>query len=105
MKRLKFAEFTSCENFRGYCGPILHGVKGMGKKCGLCFLFLGFFQYWLLNKLMYRERLKLNKISRFGTFFPSISSLFFPLVSSSSSIFFFIKIILSVDLENSTRSI
>ena len=61
----------------------------MGKKCGLCFLFLGFFQYWLLNKLMYRERLRLNKISHFGTFFPSISSLFFPLVSSSSSIFFF----------------
>ena len=82
----------------------------MGKKCGLCFLFLGFFQYWLLNKLMYRERLRLNKISHFGTFFPSISSLFFPLVSSSSSFFFFfffffIKMILSVDLENSTRSI
>lgn len=39
VKRFKFAEFTSCENFRGYCGPILRGVKGMGKKFGLCFLF------------------------------------------------------------------
>ena len=39
MKRLKFAEFTSCENFRGYCGPILHGVKGWEKNAVFAFYF------------------------------------------------------------------
>lgn len=32
VKRLEFAGFTSCENFRCYCGPILRGVRGMEKK-------------------------------------------------------------------------
>ena len=49
MKRLEFAGFTSCENFRCYCGPILRGVKGMekkkkkNKKYGIRFYFLVFF--------------------------------------------------------------
>ena len=46
MKRLKFAEFTSCENFKGYCGPILHGVKGMGKK-NLVFAFY----FWVFSNI------------------------------------------------------
>ena len=43
VKRLDFAGFTSCENFKSYCRPILRGVKETGKKSGLRFLFYGFF--------------------------------------------------------------
>ena len=79
--------------------------KRWEKKSGLRFLFFGFFQYWSMKKLMYRERLRLNKISRFGTFLPTISGLFFPWFLPLLPIFFFIKILLSLNLENSTRSI
>ena len=60
MKRLEFAGFTSCENFRCYCGPILRGVKGMEKKkkknLVFVFIFWFFFQYWLANKLINVQR-------------------------------------------------
>ena len=43
VKRLDFVGFTSCENFKSYCRPILRGVKETGKKSGLLFLFFWFF--------------------------------------------------------------
>lgn len=48
VKRLEFAGFTSCENFRCYCGPILRGVRGMEKKSGLPSISGLFFPRFLL---------------------------------------------------------
>ena len=121
VKRLEFAGFTSCEYFRCYCGPILRGVKGMEKKKNLVFVFIFwfFFQYWLVNKLMYRERTRQRfcVMLFYGWCYFSIlrdvfflycvmlfSSLFFPWFLLLP-FFFIIKIILSLNLENSTRSI
>ena len=77
VKRLDFVGFTSCENFKSYCRPILRGVKETEKNLVFAFYFFGFFQYWSVKKLMYRAILRLNKISRFPTFLPTISGLFF----------------------------
>ena len=46
VKRLEFAGFTSCENFRCYYGPILRGVRGMGKK-----IWSSFFIFWFFSNI------------------------------------------------------
>ena len=50
MKRFDFAGFTSCENFKSYCRPILRGVKEMGKKKIWSSLFIFWFFPILVNE-------------------------------------------------------
>ena len=50
VKRLDFVGFTSCENFKSYCRPILRGAKEMGKK-----IWSSLFIFWFFPILVNEE--------------------------------------------------